>query len=189
MRIAWRLAFTLVYLLLGFAFVAAPASALGSYAHLPGPVLLLLLVMVAGLLGCLWRLYTTWTRPSGEARPAAALFGLWLFGAVAVQGHMHGGTVRGLRDSRERLQVLREKLAAHRAAQKRYPDTLDGLLAREGAAGDDAALLPGHRASAAVRYGAEPDDAGGWLYDKATGRVGFNCTHKDNPSWKPFSEE
>lgn len=116
--------------------------------------------------------------------------------AVVILGVLTGGAVsvaliakladdpkshhsRLLRKAREG--VTKGNLAAIREAVKAHRDGHDGqppvsLAAVEVRA---AKLKPHHPDSAAVRLAAEPDDAGGWLYEAKGGNTFVNCTHTD----------
>jgi hypothetical protein len=79
------------------------------------------------------------------------------------------------------------QLSSLRSALKAYADEHKGARPAELTALTDGGRhlaempkvrAPGyHDASAAVRKGTTPDDAGGWLYDPAKGEVRVNCTH------------
>lgn len=73
------------------------------------------------------------------------------------------------------------KLTDLRGAVKSYQDGHGGRSPADLASATvpAAKLPPHHPDSAAVRLAPAPDDAGGWLYDAAGGKVLVNCTHTD----------
>lgn len=92
------------------------------------------------------------------------------------------------------LGALRSGLDFYRRQDGRHPSSLEALAdPRLMASPLPRARLRAHRTSPFVTYGAQPDDAGGWLYDNAPESAGFgtlriNCTHTDyrRAAWNSY---
>lgn len=106
---------------------------------------------------------------------------LWLIWPLAIFEQPLTSTDRSRRRpnediTKQNLEAIRRSLSVSFEANGKYPMDLATLAT----GGKFPAKTPNfHRDSSEVRYGANPDDTGGWLYHRAEGRVWVNCTHSD----------
>lgn len=173
-------------------FLLFPAVMTAMVPRMLGPAMPL-----AFLAGALLSLLAWWAARSGRGGVAVALFvsSFGACGGVAYNSLQDSDLVRQSEAAATKghLGLLRQGLADAMAAGGGAPPAALPLVKRFDATAPEvppAKLRPYHRPSAAVAEGSEPNDAGGWLYDRAasTPTVRVNCTHTDpkGSAWSTY---